>query len=176
MIGPMVQRLVALVSKAPTETHTQGGSWYAEAGRVCARMARAYGCSKATACGVMAALSPRLQWGPNQRAADAVLAGVVPTGVFRSSLRKAQRIAAGERPLDVLSGPKVRAFYRALMGDENAAVVDVWVLRAVGWTRTVKERAYRMIARALQLAAARLGMSVARLQAVAWVAVRGRAQ
>lgn len=171
----MVQRLVALVARAPASAHELGGSWYSEAGRACARMARAYGCSKATACGVVAALSPRLQWAPNVRAADAVLAGATPTGVFRASLAKAKRIAAGEAPLRVLSGPKVRAFYRALMGDESAAVVDVWVLRAVGWARTVTAKAYARIARALTLAAARVGMTVARLQAVAWVAVRGRA-
>jgi hypothetical protein len=171
----MVQRLTALVGKAPPSAWTAGGSWYEDAGRVCARMARAYGCSKATAAGVVAALSPRLQWGPNLRAADAVLAGVTPSGVFRASLKKAQAIAAGARPLDVLSGPKVRAFYRAIMGDRTAAVVDVWVLRAVGWTRSVTEKAYRAIARALELTAARLGTTVAQLQAVAWVAVRGRA-
>jgi hypothetical protein len=96
-------------------------------------------------------------------------------GVFSTSLAKARAIAAGARPLDVLSGPKTRAFYRAIMGDERAAVVDVWVLRAIGWTRSVTEKAYQTIANALTIAAAYARTTVARLQAVAWVVVRGKA-
>jgi hypothetical protein len=177
MVGPMVQRLVSLVSKAPPSAHTSGGSWYGDARRTCQDMAKRNGVSLAVAAGVVAALSPRLQWGPNLRAAEVVLSGGIPGGVFQASLRKALRIArGGQRPLTVLSGPKVRAFYRAIMGDESAAVVDTWVLKAVGWARAVTPKAYAAIARALQLAAERLGTTVARLQAIAWVAVRGRAQ
>lgn len=77
--------------------------------------------------------------------------------------------------MSVLSGPKVRAFYRALMGDRDAAVVDVWVARAAGWTRELKQRGYDVVARALVAAARLARVSVARFQAVVWVAVRGRA-
>jgi hypothetical protein len=96
--------------------------------------------------------------------------------VFSSSLAKAQRIYRGERPSSVLSGPKVRAFYRALLGDTTAAVVDVWVARAAGWVGELKPRAYALVASALVAAARAVRVSVARFQAVVWVAVRGRAQ
>lgn len=171
----MVRRLLEHWSQADRNARTQGRQWYALARRTCAGMAREHGVSLATACGVVAALSPRLQWGPNVRAARAVCAGVVPSGVFRTSLAKAQRIRNGERPLSVLSGPKVRAFYRALMGDASAAVVDVWVARAAGWARELKDRAYAIVAGALAAAARVARVPVAAFQAVVWVAVRGRA-
>jgi hypothetical protein len=174
-VSAMVRRLLDHWSQADRDAHTQGRQWYAVARRTCGVMARERGVSLATACGVVAALSPRLQWGPNLRAARAVLAGERPTGVFRASLERARRIYQGARPLAVLSGPKVRAFYRALMGDATAAVVDVWVARAAGWVRELKEAAYAKVAAALATAARAVGVPVAWFQAVVWVAVRGRA-
>jgi hypothetical protein len=170
-IGPMVQRLCSIYAQAPSgSVH-----WYADARRVVRAMARERGCSVACAAGVVAALSPRQTWGRNIYTASIVLAGDVPSGVFRASLDKARRIVEGARPLDVLSGPKTRAFYRALTGNDMAPVVDTWVLSAVGWTRKVTDRVYDAIARALLLAARRVRLSVVQLQAAVWVAVRGRA-
>ena len=140
-------------------------------------MARIHGCTLATSAGVIAALSPRLGWTYNVLAADLVLgqAEHVP-GVFRASLAKARRIAEGARPTAVLSGPKVRAFYRALMGDESAAVVDVWTARAAGLDGSqLTPKQYDAVARALRMGADEVGTTTSRLQAVAWVAVRGRA-
>lgn len=171
----MVSRLVQAWDKATDEEREQGAEWYAEARARISRMARNFGVSKSCAAGVVAALSPRLRWSVNVRAAETLLSGTTPSGVFKASLAKAQRILAGEKPLRVLSGPKVRAFYRALMGDESAAVVDVWVARAVGWTKEIKAKAYARIARALAKAAEIVGVAVAKLQAVAWVVVRGSA-
>jgi hypothetical protein len=174
-LASMVRRLVAAWSGSDRTGRAQGRAWYPEARRTVRAMATTHGTSPATAAGVVAALSPRLMWAVNVRAAETVLAGSTPRGVFRTSLGKAMRIRRGARPLSVLSGPKVRAFYRALTGDDGAAVVDVWVARVVGWTRELKERAYGTVARALEQAAALLGLRVTDLQATAWVAVRGRA-
>lgn len=173
----MVSKLVATYQGAPPDAMQAGTMWYATARGTVQRLSREYGVTRAVAAGVVSALSPRLQWAVNVRAAEVVLGGDIPRGVFKTSLSKALRITrGGERPLVVLSGPKTRAFYRALMGDDSAAVVDVWVLRAVRWTRKVTAKAYARIARALAAAAAVVGVSVAVLQAVAWVVVRGRAQ
>ncbi len=171
----MVQKLVDAWSRATDEERELGAEWYAAQRARISRMARNFDCSRACAAGVVAALSPRLRWSVNVRAAETLLSGTTPSGVFKASLRKAQRILAGEKPLKVLSGPKVRAFYRALMGDESAAVVDVWVARAVGWTKEIKGKTYDRIARALAKAAEIVGVAVAKLQAVAWVVVRGSA-
>ena len=172
----MIRRLLATWQASGRTTRRQGRAWYPEARAAVRGMARTHGTSVAVAAGVVAALSPRLMWHVNVRAADAVLGGAIPVGVFRTSLSKALRIhRGGERPLDVLGGPKVRAFYRALTGDDGAAVVDVWVLRVVGWTKSLTERAYGQVAKALEVVARQLGVTVVDLQATAWVAVRGRA-
>lgn len=172
----LASRLLSVFRSASKRTKREGAAWYADASRVARKLARLYGVSHATAAGVIAAISPRLTWKYNVRAAEMVLAWAdkVP-GVFKASLAKAWRIRRGERPLKVLSGPKVRAFYRALMGDESAAVVDVWTARAAGVSPEHASRHYDTVAQALTLAANQARTSVARLQATAWVQVRGRA-
>lgn len=176
LLRRMAARIVRVYRQASAEVRAQGREWYANARRTAAKVARAMGHTKATACGVIAALSPRLGWTHNVNAAIAMLAGRDPTGVFKASKSKARRIIAGERPLSVLSGPKVRAFYAALMGDQDAAVIDVWMARAAGLKNPqLKEREYNRVAAALKLASSEVGERVAALQAIAWVQTRGRA-
>lgn len=171
----MVKRLIATWSKATDDDKRNGAAWYSSARKKCASMAKEYGVSHETAAGVVAALSPRLRWSVNVRAAERCLAGEQVPGVFRASLAKAERIRSGAPPLSVLSGPKVRAFYSAIMGDDSAAVVDIWVTRVVGWTKEVKAKAYERIATALRKAAELVGTSVCELQATTWVVIRGSA-
>lgn len=175
-VRQLAERLLSVFRSANRATRREGATWYADAARTARAMARQYGVSNATAAGVIAAISPRLTWKYNVRAAGMLLArqAHVP-GVFKASLAKARRILDGERPLKVLSGPKVRAFYRALMGDESAAVVDVWTARAAGISPEQASRQYDDVATALTLAALAARTTVARLQATAWVQVRGRA-
>lgn len=175
-VRQFARRLLAVWRAATRREKTAGARWYAEATRTAKTLARRYGVSHATAAGVMAAISPRLTWKYNVKAAEMILATAsrVP-GVFRASLVKALRILSGERPLQVLSGPKVRAFYRVLMGDESHAVVDVWMARAVGVKPEHVTRQYDEISQAIELAAQSARTTVARMQATAWVQVRGRA-
>lgn len=153
-----------------------GASWYVDARREARRMARTYGVGLGAACGVIAALSPRVQWSQNLKLAEEVLrTGTVESGAMRDNLLKAQRIADGERPLAVLGGPKVRAFYRALMGDANAAVIDTWMLVAVNWPREgLSARQYERVEAALRDAARITNLPVSEFQAIVWTQVRGR--
>lgn len=175
-IASMVRKLVGHWDRASSVTRAAGINWYPDARAVVATLAARYHVTPRCAAGVVAALSPRIHWVRNIAVAELVLARAeqVP-GCFRANLAKARRIASGSKPLRVLSGPKVRAFYRALVGDDSAAVIDVWTVRAAGWLTSLTERAYGMVARALALAAARVHTTTSALQAGAWVAVRGRA-
>lgn len=175
MMAVMVRRLLRQWEGADAQARQEGLAWYPAARREIVRMAADAGVAPATAVGVVAALSPRLQWVSNLRAAREALAGRKPSGVFTTSYNKAKAILLGcKGPLAYLSGPKVRAFYRALMGDLRAVVVDVWVARAAGWVRGLKVSGYQQVADALATAAAWVGVPVAQFQAVVWVAVRGR--
>lgn len=175
-IASMVRRLIGHWERSSNDIRDTGINWYPVARRTVAEMATKYGVTHRCAAGVVAALSPRLHWSRNITVADMVLAREenVP-GCFRANLRKARAIREGAKPSRVLSGPKVRAFYRALVGDDSAAVIDVWTVRAAGWVTSLTEQAYAKVARALEIAASKVRTSVAALQAVAWVAVRGRA-
>lgn len=176
MTATMTARLVRIYQSAPQEVRYAGKTWYASARAEARSMAREHGTTEAVAAGVIAALSPRIHWVRNLYVARLLLAGERVTGVFKTSLIKARRILAGERPLGVLSGPKTRAFYRAILGDQSAAVIDVWMLRAVNYAKDkLRDHEYDLITSALAKAARLVGTSIARMQAVVWAVVRGRA-
>ena len=92
---------------------------------------------------------------------------------YKTNVVKALRIARGEEPLSVLSGLKVTAFYRALMG-EDVLVVDVHVINA--WRGTlakvteakvsIKERS--QLVRDYTFAAGVVGASIRSFQARVW--------
>lgn len=174
-IRAMARRIVMVYRAASAAVKAEGRDWYRKARLTAWSMARECGVTLRTAAGVLAAISPRLTWRHNVNAARALLTTGVCSGVFKTSKAKALRIMAGESPLKVLGGPKVRAFYRALTG-HDAAVVDVWMTRAAGLrSPQVSDATYRDVVSALKLASAEVGERVAAMQAIAWVQVRGRA-
>lgn len=171
---PEAQALTEHYRAAGEERSLEGAKWYRESRRWARLIARETGVTVAQAAGVIAALSPRMRWGANVTLAHDLCAGREVQGVFRANLAKAQRILAGERPLDVLGGPKVRAFYRAIMGDGEAVVIDVWMLRAIGWAKkTLTAREYEEVADHLREAAKAAGIDPADFQAIVWTQVRG---
>lgn len=163
---------------------TAARDWYRLAGSTAGRLGRRYGVSKSTAAGVIAALSPLQTWKGNVGAAERILsarasgAASAPKVGLGRNVAKAWRIAQGERPLSVLSGPKVRRFYRNIMGDLSAVTVDRWAARACGVPDTYPstDARYRACEDAYRRAAALLGgIEPAELQAIVWVAIRGAA-
>ena len=166
-------KLLAHYIAAQPSDIAAGESWYREARRTCRALAREFGVSLRTAAGVVAALSPRVTWSQNIRLACDALAGIErPIGAFRANASKAAAIVRGVRPLAILGGSKVRAFYRALVGDESASVVDVWMARAMR-IRKLSSRVYERAVMAMRRVAAYVGTTVARLQAIVWTVVRG---
>jgi hypothetical protein len=178
--APMTRRILRAYDDAAPEHRADGERWYATARRTAELLAGEYGSTVDRAAGVIAALSPRCQWRPNVegarrmlqaaslRAPEPVCAG---TGANR---RKAWAIACGADPDAVLSGPKVRAFYANIIGDDDAVTVDVWAARAaVGRTVEPKGRTYDRIAEAYRRAAVRRGLTPREMQATVWCAVRG---
>lgn len=174
---PTAPRLVRMYNEGPPQLRAEGLAWYATAHAAAVDLAVRYGTTDRVAAGVIAALSPRLQWSVNLQAAARALAGEDP-GTLRRSAEQASRIIAGEDPLSVLQGPKVRAFYRAIMGDPDAVTLDVWAMRAALGAeppakpspalRARMERAYRR-------AAAAVGVPPRDFQAAVWAIARGRA-
>ena len=154
--------------------------WYTLAQGAARRMARRHGVSLRRAAGVIAALSPLNSWAVNLMMADRLLGEAaagrrsVPRNCgLRRNVEKAWAIAQGARPLDVLSGKKVRAFYRNMTGDMHAVTVDRWAARAAGVHESHATRLYDEIAAAYTEAAAIVGLTPAVLQAIIWCSIRG---
>jgi hypothetical protein len=92
--------------------------------------------------------------------------------------RKAKLIAQCHDPLDVLAGPKERAFYRCIMGYSDAVTVDVWAARVAEghWkSPSITGRRYERIAAAYRAAARRAGVRPSTIQAATWIHIRGAA-
>jgi hypothetical protein len=176
VLGAILGHLTRWWQRATSEQRIAGEQWYALARTAIRAMARKHGVSESIAAGVVAAMSPRLHWARNLQVAEEILAGKTPAGVLRRNVRRARAVLQRGSPLRVLSGPKVRAFYRALRGDPSATVVDVWILRAAGLgTDSPTERVYAAVSAALTMLASRVRKPVSAVQAILWVAARGSA-
>lgn len=170
-------QVVEHLRNATEETWRKGAAWYPLAQAWCERAALAHGRQQHVAAGIVAALSPRQTWARNLEQAERVLAGEVAT-VLPDAYRKARAILDGALPLDVLRGPKVRAFYANLTGDLGQVTVDTWALRALGlepgFIRIAPRHA--LVVRAYADAAREFEIEPAIAQAIVWVHVRGKAE
>jgi hypothetical protein len=78
---------------------------------------------------------------------------------------------------DALKGLKTNAFARAIAGDEQAVVIDVWMLRAVGIEKkTPNQSQYNDLANAVKKVAFDYGMTPRAMQALIWIMIRGSAE
>jgi hypothetical protein len=159
-----------------------GLRWYDQSLRDARDLSRMlpHGVGLSAAAGVLAALSPQTQWSQNwQYAQKFALAASLgqkyqpASGGFPKNRDKAWRIANGESPDRVLGGPKVRAFWRAIKGDQDACVLDVWMFRAFGLPDQPSQKMYDAVAEAVCVAAYDLHIRASQLQAIIWLHVRG---
>lgn len=176
-----------LLSAAPHEV-CDGAAWYARASAECRALALELRLPYATVVGAVAALSPQVRWERNILAARQVLAGApVTVAAYSANIDKARRIALGENPASVLSGPKVRAFYALILtagAVDDVCIDSIAILIALGvnpgpdvanedaapfFNRPVTLRAIRA---AYRRVAARHGLRPHAVQAITWLAWR----
>lgn len=176
-----IEHIVRVWDGATQAEREHGMRWYAEANAFACELATAYGVQLDAAAGVIAALSPNASWDSNREMARSVLQGKRKRlQAYPMNVDKAARIIDGAAPLDVLQGPKVRAFYRLIRDGGN--LVDVCV---DGHAASIAEgkdspvsgrkltpRAFDRYAQEYRDGAALLGVAPHVLQAVAWLAWR----
>lgn len=180
-MSPLTRRATATFRSATEDQLRRGRDWYPEAHRVARNQADEHGVTIEVASGVLAALSPRLGWGPNVMLAERMLAshGTLDHGALGRSLAGAREIYAGTAPLEVLGGPKTRAFYQAILtaGESPDAVIDrhAWdmLVNQRGATPPTRKQ-YVEAADRMQRAASILGETVSNVQATAWIVWRHR--
>jgi hypothetical protein len=178
-----VARVDGWLNAATAQDLAEGLAWYDRARTVAEGMASEYGLSVRHSAGVIAALSPRCQWATNvagaRKMVTAASAGLAEpvVGGTRDNRSKAWRIANGEDPEAVLSGPKVRAFYANIMGDGEQVTVDGWCARAAEGRdnpHAPKRRRYDLCAEAYRRTARARGMAPRDVQAAVWTVYRRR--
>ena len=118
-------------------------------------------------CDILAIFSPRVTVAYSVRLADAF----IRTGDAPGAMRARVKAARAYSQSGVFGGPKVNAFSAALRGDPEAIVIDAWMYRAVGETRTTP-KAYRETAYKVLQCAHGLGWSPAETQAAIWQGAR----
>ena len=178
---PTSPNIIRVYLAATAQHVAEGLTWYRDAHKLACELDPD---NPSRAAGVIAALSPRESWTRNVYLATLLYerGGDLQDGTLSSNLDKARRIYAGEDPLDVLGGAKVRAFFTLINNPDDAETVcvdrhafDVAVGRKTDdKARQVLGRKgmYERFARAYRRAAEVLGVTPAQVQAVTWVAWR----
>lgn len=118
----LARHIVATYNAALPEERVQGRSWYATARQVAESLDPK---DPVRAAAVIAVLSPRLSWDKNVELASDAYAGRY-LRCIQANARKAHDLVAGDDPDEIVSGPKVRAFWRAIVDptDPTAIVID----------------------------------------------------
>jgi len=191
-----VQNILAWFGNATEEERITGLRWYEAAHKLAASLAHRYEYTVETAAAVIAVTSPQKAWSVNMAIATLALSdGKV---VFNDQGKvenlalttvngvKVQRLLDGERPVNVLGGPKVNSFFRNIMsnGEDDGVTVDrhavnIAEYREVGdreriaLLKVTKSRdGYGEYSDAYREVAYRLSLSVAKVQATTWIARR----
>lgn len=167
--------LVALYAKASPAVRRRGRAWYPETNRRLREIAVRTGSTPAQAAAVFAIVSPAVQLGTALNWTEEILRGERMGGRYPNM--QAPRIEAAlatRYPVRAITGPKVNAFYRALMGDTTALVLDRWAAFAAGFERgrDIPPAVRRALEAAYRAAAAAVGETVRAFQAIVWIVAR----
>lgn len=188
----VTSRIIRAFRASSSSDRENGETWYPRANAWCAQLATEYSTTLETVAGVCAVLSPGSEWSRNQSATiqalvahsngDALPAWLSVYGY--GAINKAYRILNGADPLDVLSGPKVCAFYdcilrptesRAVVVDRHARCLALGLARSTKNGNVKSENEFIWLSRHYANAANRLGVLPATVQAVVWVHWRNTA-
>lgn len=181
------RRIMAVYRSANAQQIAAGLSWYSEANAVAQSIADEHNLSLRQAAGILAALSPQVSWGYNVEWANLVAQGDTTRHGLSLSLGRALMIQRNPDvdPLDILGGPKVRAFYAAILsaGFTTEVCIDRHAYDLAENSRgahvSLTAKRFRVTAENYRGAAKRLqreGLMVTacQLQAITWITWRDR--
>jgi hypothetical protein len=163
----------SLILKATLGQVEQASVWYHEAQEVAQEVANNLNASLEIGAGVVSAFSPRERWSSNVTKAVAFSLGHSVSGL-KNNTKMANDVLAGG--IDALKGLKTNAFARAIAGDTDAVVVDVWMMRAAEMKNdSPTQGQYHAISQAVVQVAGEFGLTPRTAQALIWIVVRGSA-
>lgn len=151
----------------------QASKWYVDAERIAEQVARNLDTTLEVGATVVSAFSPRERWSVNVARAISFSLGEQVTCLKNNIVMANNALTMGFK---ALNGMKTNAFAKAIAGDEQAVVIDVWMLRAVGIEKkTPSQTGYNELVKAVKTVAFEHGMTPRAMQALIWIVVRGSA-
>lgn len=152
----------------------QASKWYVDAERIAEKVAENLGTTLEVGASVVSAFSPRERWSVNVARAIAWSLGQEVTCLKNNLVMANNALTMGFK---ALNGLKTNSFAKAIAGDEQAVVIDVWMLRAVGIEKkTPGQTQYWDLVEAVKKTAFEYGMTPRAMQALIWIVVRGSAE
>lgn len=147
--------------------------WYHDAEEVAEEVARNLDTTLEVGASIVAAFSPRERWATNVSKAIDFSNGITVKGLSNNIRMAEMSILLG---FDALNGLKTNAFARAIAGDTDAVVIDVWMMRAAGMeTDSPNKSQYLALSSAIRKVAEEHGITPRTAQALIWIIVRGSA-
>lgn len=168
-----VEAYRSLILRATLGEVEAASVWYRDAEEVAEEVARNLETSLEVGASIVAAFSPRERWSTNVAKAISFSLGTDPKGLTNNLTMARNSMTQG---FDALKGLKTNAFARAIAGDTNAVVIDVWMMRAASMeTDSPNVGQYRMLSEAVVTVAAEFGITPRTAQALIWIVQRGAA-
>ena len=163
----------SLVMQATLAQMEAAAAWYRDAEEVAEDVARNLDTTLEVGASIVSAFSPRERWSTNVSKAIAYSLGQRPKGLQNNLTMADNAMTMG---FDALKGQKTNAFARAIAGDSDAVVIDVWMMRAAQMpTDSPNKSQYNECANAVRVIADEFGISARTAQALIWIVKRGSA-
>ena len=163
----------SLVMQATLAQMEQASVWYRDAEEVAEDVARNLDTTLEVGASIVAAFSPRERWSTNVSKAIAYSMGQRPKGLQNNLTMADNAMVKG---FDALNGQKTNAFARAIAGDTDAVVIDVWMMRAAQMPSDSPNKSqYNECANAVRVIADEFGITARTTQALIWIVKRGSA-
>ena len=175
--------VAATYDRATSLELDRGAHWYDEAREHAALIGQLANVTMRHGAAAIAVLSPQLEWTVNLAEAYAIAAavadGTLPDdNTFRAFRRNVHKSWACLQPdanlAELVTGPKVTSFYRAIAGLEGGPVIDRHAVRGAtghGYA-AVTAATYRAVQSAYVAVARALAEDVHGLQATVWLTVK----
>ena len=163
-----------LIKKATFGQVEIASKWYVDAETIARQVATNLNTTLDVGASVVSAFSPRERWSVNVARAIQFSLGEEVTCLKNNIVMANNALTMG---FNALKGLKTNAFAKAIAGDEQAVVIDVWMLRAVGIEKkTPNQSLYNELSNAVKSAAFEVGMTPRSAQALIWILIRGSAE
>lgn len=173
-----VQNIMAEYLRASDSEYNEGMEWYSKANTIANEIANGDVWKGA---GVIAAYSPNMAWNQNMTIArKSFEAGYAMTNALGNSVKAAQRIMDGEPAMEVLKGPKVRAFCAAIADPDNSVIATIdrhaynIAMGTMEGNPKFPIKVFRELSDAYVTCADLAGIGVPQIQAITWVSFRNR--